>query len=718
MAIVTDAPTLTVQTGGLWNETTDLAAVSWTAQPHVMPGEVTRREGATPDSFTFLVPLDPSQSGPAYPAVAVKNYSTRAANGQDGYLPVAAAAAAGSIRPFELVSLLAGATRVFVGIVTGYRVICPEDSPEYVEITAEEIARWHMARIGLYGSLLYRHLQKNCAWQVNALEVFNPGGKPNMALDPSGTKLLAFGPTGLNFDTETETQRDTNLGYCDWWTPGDVWNYLRAQYGLGTGNGGVKTVNYLTWPEATVAAKWTPLYQEDNGAYKKAMDLPLTGMSLADALDALVRSCGPCSWGCYWDDAAHKYQLTFWDSRTGDLDGSILTLSRGTLGASVGSTPPDVVSAEISFDWDAARNRVKALGAKKRFDVTVGSIGGTLQRGWTVGDGPTSSNAQAKWIEHPADQRRDAYPDVFLVWYIAEVASSGSERVLWDGILGDSTYCYDGRRPLLAELVSKVLQTGDQEAVAESKVRVQCWRSWDAGGTWVPMPDNVQIELLPEGGIRFSANARDPELNAQYSIGSGGSPYTVIGPWSWNGDFDNPQTPDIMVTISVEIEERATSSTSPVDATGNAAPLAHWPTLEHIEDAADRYQYHARRAAYLRARDRGVGPWLRWVPIHGTITDAEVIHAFGQSADDPVVDQRPALYAVAGRLLSERARPAAGGALTVAPPGMNWSVRPGDFVDQLTGGGLRPTITLNAVVTGVRFAELDSVELRQEISFD
>jgi len=721
VAILTDAPVFRVDTAEAWTESSDLSKADWTEAANMVPVDFHKREGPEPNTLIVRATYDPGLSGPAYPSSVVRNGYERRPDGSDNDLVLPAVSVGnvtGGLPPFSLVRLYdvpAGATR-FVGIVTSFNWHFPPGQPEYCIITVAEIARWHMARIGVYGQRIWQHLQETSAWLTNTLPVYNEGDKPDQRWKDGGegddSADLSHVPPLLN--TLDGSQHTDVKDWSGFWTYGDIWNALRREYnltgndadGYAQGNGAVSTSKYLVWPEAIVGgtAPGEPtlerLFYDSTGADNKALDMALGGMSLCEAIDTIVTRAGGLSWACEWNDTKHKYDLYVF--LTSDTDASFdgtdaITLSRGALDASVGTSPPDVAGGSLTLDWNDARNSIKALGAKKRFEVTLSTADDTLNFGWTA-------SQQAEYItELAAGRRTERFPDVFCTYRIAENATDN--QVYWDPFFVDEDF--DGRRPILPEMLSRVLASDEAGTVRPVSVEIHVWRSKDGGSTWEPL-HGVPVDVRPDGSICLGNEAR---VKRSYVTDDD---KTVTDIFTWDGS----STPyDIRVTIAVESTNRLTTATSPLQASGRAQPGTYWPTLEMVEDAGDRFRGDYRSQAILYSYDAdgegGYEPRLNKDEGANTWGD----HEYGSGTPEAIRNDQAALGAVAQRILDARARPRVHGELVIPPHGISWTLRPGDYIDKLTGGGGRPDVQLNAVVNGVSYTSLDSTDLAMRVGF-
>jgi hypothetical protein len=552
----------------------------------------------------------------------------------------------------------------FCGIVTGWRIV-QAGQTEYAEVTCEEIARWHLARMAVYGTYLYRVETGDNQYVINSLPVFNERKKASQYYGSGGTELNKF--ITPDYNSENGAQKDGTLIYGGHWRLGDILNYLRAEYNLNTGNHPVLCDKYLSWPLAVDDVKYDFLFDDGQSPANanKTADFALGGMSLAEAIDTIVTRAGPYGWWCEWDDSNNIYNLMVAHMVSGTE--TTHNLTRGSLGGDVvGGSPadvPDVASMTLEYDWDDARNSLVSFGAKKRFELTVdngtdsGDFGGLIE-GWD-----TARNAA--WRADGNKKTREFQS--FFQRYLFK------KDIDWSGYFNNNLY-FEGAREPLPTLLSSAFQSTDDDNPEPTKLKVLAWRYKSA--TWEPMPEGVSLVLLPEGGIMLSGRAPN-EQTRWADDGSGGYP--------------------IRVTIAVEADERLTTSTNPLEASGDAEPLQHWPHLQQVVDNGDEFLYEARTEAYLPV-DASGDPVIDDPNSYSTLGSA--------SSPDVVRDDQAQLDAATQRTLDILSRPEVHGEIVCHD--LRFDMQVGDDIGSLTGGGNRPNITLNAVIGKLEFQGLDT----------
>lgn len=654
-----------IQYGGAWTEATVLSTVDWTNAdadliPVTVPLQVTKHGGPEPNEFTFQIwaasTQDVAPGTGVYGADNVVASSSRRPDGTSGdcYYPMIDAAY--PLKEFELIQLMdapdaaskGSGVSVFVGVVTELELTSTTDAGDMWTATVSEIARWHMGRIAVTGTALHRHSQGDNKWQADTLPVFNEEGKPDQHCTSDGTAQGRF----INQDHNTidGASAETPADFAGYWALGEVLNYLRREYnqtGAGEGNGSISTSEYLTWAEAAAGGTWDFLFALDT-VDQIVKDLALGGMSLAEAIDQIVTKAGPYEWRCEWDAATSKYILAIYSGLTGD-GASAKSYTRGTLGGSVGSTPPECDNVNLKWRWNEALTQVKPLGAKMRWEISAdtgsgGSFQGGLAKGWT------SAQETAYEGDKAAGEK---YPSVFQRYIFAD-------DINWETYFGHANFLSGHRRPL-PKLLSAAFGSDGSASQQPVKLSILAWRY--KGSAWEPAPDGVSVHIDSDGSILITGHA--PEEPDRWGENGSGTAY------------------DIGITIAVEDDARLTSASAVTD-----KPTG-WPTLEKAVDH-NASQYEADSEAYL--------------PVDGSnqpVLDNPSTARYHAGSGSPAVlkNDRDTLTKVAKRTLSAHSRPRLEGSIRVYA--LDWTIAPGQKVATLTGGGSRPSMTINAVVASI-----------------
>lgn len=652
-----------IQTGGRWTEDTDLGAVAWTdedldlAAP-IAPESVTKQSGPDPSYMTLLVQASASDvdtSGTIFPPTPVKAATDRAPDGtQREFVFPAKKTGDYALVPFTLVRLReadtnastdksSGVTR-FVGIVTDYEY---DLSAETCRVTVSEIARWHMGRIGLYGAYAFKVNAGSTVWIDDYLPVFNADGHADQYLDSDDARHGAF----INHDRNSldGVAIDGTKPYAGYWRLSDIWDYLRECYALVGSPGAVHTDKYLIW-EIANQPTWPGLpwlAADSAGNANMARNFAMGGLSLAEAIDQVVTKAGGYDWHCEWDDTEHKYRLCAWSAQTGNGDSQDYT--RGQPGNEMGeSTVPEVTSGTLRVSVDDARTQVKALGARKRFEISVNTTDGHIEPGWTSAI-QTTYNAASD-----ADKASTKYQSVYQRFVI-------KDTIDWSAFFG-SAYYFEGRRPWLPHLLSKVSAVDDSGVAAQARLRVTAWRYKSAA--WEQMPDGVSVQLHKDGSIQFRGKAEGDDTRWLEQPASAGL-YPV------------------KITLAIEADERLSTTTDPLTDIPSG-----WPTLEKVIDNA-AHQYEKRTAATLPTDGGAV-----------CMDDPDGVTAF----NNVLKTDQAKLDAEAQRTLDALARPRMDGDINLHT--LDWDAEPGMFVQTLIGGGTRPDIDVLAVAHEITYSGL------------
>lgn len=519
---------------------------------------------------------------------------------------------------------------VFLGLVAahGYDL-----GAERFVVEARDF-RWLLEKIPVLGRQAYRPSSETYAFELAALPVFNAGGRADRYA--AGDSIPAFAPPGSDVAGR--------------WRRGDVWNYLRRYWNAAPAEGLISTAGWLDWPEAVEDGALGFLFEDDGES--SPPELALGGLTLAGALDELLRGAGKLDWTLA-PLAEGQAQLKVFSTLSPGESQRQVTLARGTPGGSARLLRPEVAGGELTLSADRIAARVRALGAPERYDVSFDTASGTLAPGW-------SSAHQAAWLALSEAERARQYPAVFARWVVpddldwTEVFDAQGEET----VLGEERAREFGARLLSAD---GAVSGADGEPV---RIRLQLWRSKDAGATWEPAPAGVAAAPLAGAlGVELPAAARQ-----ELSRAPGAAPER----WSWDGD-DSPW--DIRVTASLGADRRASFLAQKSD-TG-------WPASERLV-LESGFRFDARRKA--------------WIPASGghPVAEGGEPALFGAAAADPERDDRERLAAAAERRLSDLARPSWRGEVRLSA--LRADVAPGDWLVKLAGGGDRPDVEVRAAV--------------------
>lgn len=657
-----------LQTGGPWTEATDLAEVEWTdidadLVPVNCPLNVEKDSGPHPNALKFQIRAAGAVSPPGDGSYGADNIAAvatrRRPDGTTGDMYYPLVGSANTLREFYLVQLMdaasngaedkAAGTSVFVGLVTEMELRSAARQGDVWDVEVSEIARWHMEKISVYGMALRRYSQADNKWQVNALPVFNAEGRPDQHLNDSGIQQERF--LNENYNSVDGAPIDA-VFYAGYWRLGEMLNYLRREYNQAGGNGAISTANYLAWAEADPGVKWDFLFTDaTSGDDQVAKEFALGGMTLAKAVDHIITRAGRFDWTCEWNPTTFKYDLLIFDSMAGD-GATAKTYTRGTLAGDVGSTPPEILSMDLRYSWDRALTRIKPLGGKKRWEFTADTTAATLKQGWTA----------AQKTAYDADKANGhKYPSVYGRYVVADAID-------WSAVFGHANFL-SGRRPVFPHILSTAQNADADAADVPTNLQIHVWRY--KGETWEPAPDGVACHVKRlDGSIHITGQAKGEDCR-----------------WGENGtDTAYP----IRVTIAVEDDARLTSAAAVED-----KPTG-WPTIEACVDAHE-YEYSERKGAYLPNDGSGH-------PVLDNPAATGMLNAVLRNDQDR-------LTAAATRTLKAQSKPSLSGSLTIKE--LDWTLKPGQLVGALTGGGARGTITINAVIHAISYNMAEGQESMQ-----
>lgn len=575
------------------------------AQRDDIRARVLLRSGSAPSEARLWVHRP---AGAAAGYVTVMEGETRSTQTMPGALGLTIAPH--GLKEWDFVRVLAeGYGRpVFLGMITGWRW---NRRAGRMEVIAKDF-RVLLRRIKCRGARFYRPAAADTVFIDDLGPHFGADGLPDLLYAPS---------EGAGYIERFTVPGCQNLpaagDLAAHWSPGDALNCLRDLFTV-TKPAALDAVDkFLTWPQATTTGDWSWLYEDpDSGDPRIVSDLDCRGRSLAWAIDQIVSAAGPYDWTLRYT-AEDKAELSIFPVCTDSVDGN---LSLGCSGGGIAADPPDVYDSDLELDWSEAYGEVRAVGARKRIDLTL-----TLTP-HASSDSPAVAAAsqlaplwdgtpQGTWIalaDDSPEKNGQGYQDVFCSF-------GAVDDLDWSTWLG--TVYREGPRPAEALLASQML--AEAEATGRPiRISARIWRQ--KGGTWEPLPDSIGVSILPDrAGIRLSASARDGRERAE---GAGAET------WSWYMDTTHPKLYPLRVTLCFEADERLYDS---------ATDTVDWPAGELYLPAGDRYRYDAR-----------ISCWLRWdgsKPIVNGGSD----HEFGSGTPDVVRDNSDELAALADRKLKQ-----------------------------------------------------------------
>lgn len=486
-------------------------------------------------------------------------------------------------------------------------------------------------------------------WIEHFVPEFNPRGKPNLY------RYYDLNATWLAFVDEASSAAVA-------WQRGIAWNYLRRYHSvelITTGDNPIANVrNWLDWSEASSGGWGSTLFGDD----ASVPDLGQGGGDLCSILDALIRRRADCSWTLGYDGTSGRARFVLFGTGSDSLtsEQQRVSFARGDVGDKPATGEPEVVGGRLTHSARRTALRQYGLGARKRFDVTLDTVAGTLEQGWTAAD-------QAAWIALDDDERGKQYPHVFLRWVAAA-------NLNWASTFGWAANLVRARQG------GGELESGDYSD-PKVKIRMLVWRSTSAGApyTWERVP--AELHCSPARGVlgvEFPQGAREER---EWVPDDGEDFFT------WDGNDGAPAVYQVRVTISVEADERVNA--------WNGGDFDEWPDLERML-IDDGYEYQARRDAYLLCDGSG-NP----VASGGTET------LKGSGADDEIRDDTGKLSDACTRLASQRVRTTVEGSIRLR--GLRGDLSVGDYVVKLVSGGddgTRPDWNVEAPIRALTFDAL------------
>jgi hypothetical protein len=459
---------------------------------------------------------------------------------------------------------------VFVGVVSGWRW---NRQAAQIEVVAQDY-RLILNRVVCRGSYWYRiHLGGDPVWIDDWGPHFNAEGRKDQQVSAAGRLATRFCTPDFTIDADN---------YAAAWRCGDALNCLRQLFTIQGPLGLDQVDRFIDWPEAKAdggLGGWDWLFTDPETREDRNLgELDCRGKKLGWAIDQIVSAAGPYDWTLDYQETG-KAKLRVFPTLEGTF--TDVDLSLGATGKSRAADPPDVDDCDFEIDWTEAVKTVRAVGARKRVDLTLQLALASPN----VAPNTDASSAlvplwgsaeQAAWLALPEsspEKNSQAFQDVFCTYG----APAGLD---WSSWLGAAFR--DGAREALALLVSRMLsETG--AAGRPVLVPFRVWRY--KGEAWEALPGVIGATLLKDRvGFRLAADARAYKRR---------EPGGTAERWTWYLDGATPRLYVLRVSLCVEANERLVEVSE--DDTLN------WPPGEFCLAAGDKYRYDLQKLCVLRA---------------------------------------------------------------------------------------------------------------------
>jgi len=626
----------------------------------VVPETVRLESGSEPGKLVFSLYADPVEGpqGVFPPISSVVTYAQRP-DGQ--YNEMTLPAFNGEpLKPFTTIRLRESATEADVSESDSYRFVgallaCELDlATESWLCTALEIPRWRMSKYVVRGTIWHNTNEADPQFYENTLPVFNAEGKRDMWVDNAGNRQLEFYHPDFKYAGVYWTAK---------WRLGDILNYLRKLYweivpATGLTILGIKGCStYMNWPEVTTVTH--PWLFETDGFEQVYPDFALGGMTLLEAIDTIIRKAGQ---GAEWT-TTFDYDTVMWDLEFYDRNGTdSLTLSRGTMGATIGSPddPPEISAGHVGYDWTDAADAVRVFGRPLKYECTIAydpdNVMNSVFPDMIKIDWDATAQTNYTSAEIATDAAADTdFPSVFTKFRFLETKN-------WSAAFGIAGISQQGEREVLREMLTKAVTGG-----GEIQGKVWRWLRTD-DGTPIFMSQPETVSLTFNQDFSFSVHGhytRDEVIPGTENDDTPKSPRFLCSipadasPWS---------VKPFIITLAVYGDERAVALTqedSPED----------WPP--HLEDTPDisKLENHWRYKV------------LHFLDADGKPTeDNPVSTQIVSVPTEKVLDNQNELDAIAIRRRRTVERPMCEGALEFGG-NLHWAVVPGLRLDTITGGG-------------------------------
>ena len=652
-----------LESGDRWTPDLDLDSIEWVDQTPgacVLPGEVTLREGPDPHELIFIVKADPENAagiGPVagnavYYPTTTKDLADRQPDGTDGTISMPASVD-GTFKPFQLIKLQSAATSSkedpttrFLGIILAAQLDLKQ---EEWRVTVMELTRWYLTKIYHTGIYYQPPTNDPAVFIENALPFYNESGKADQWVDNSGETEVdtpLFAPPDFHSYQGIPDPLSPPY-YSGYWTLGSILNQLRYIYFTNAPTFSKPDLTkIMDWDECS-ETKWPFLLIYAGTALPNIVKgFALGAISLNECIDAIVKRAGRYTWNMKLNPSTLKHELRIYDITVGDGRSDSMTRTAHDRKAHESG---ELASGMISFDWSDCATDVKVMGAKERWETTLGheiiETDRTIMEEALVADW-TSTEQDEYQIKEKLGDSVEKYDNVFRRFRIAFDAD-------WSTVTGNPAKL--GPRQMLSELLTEDTNADADET--HRKIKIRLWR-WDGiSGTYSEAPPSVSVQLDRNMTITIHGHDEDDEpiqnaagkrLYPRYLCSISDPPYSV--PW-----LVHP----FRVTISVEDDSRLTGSATDVP--------ANWPTMELVNEFPLAFQENRINA------------------IHGTLHNGDVVtpvqNNYGfidhvnKTESVTLHDDQDLVDVMAKRQLAYAARPGVKGMIELSY--VDWDLDPG-----------------------------------------
>jgi hypothetical protein len=517
-----------------------------------------------------------------------------------------------------------------------------------------------------------------------ALPVFNIDGMKNQEMtDGNGVGQFEHPDYAVN-GTE----------YACYWRLGDILNYLRTLFTDSLYNH-LLTTPFLNWPEVT-GDQWHFLNVED-AKEQIVMNLPLGGMTLAQAIDVIVRKAGK-EWSCNWNSNSSIYDLEIFSVQDGI--GEQVSLDRGGIGTTLGSTPPAVIDGVVSYDWTGAASSMKIFTKPDEWEVSVAYNPEGLLKD------PVELTGYPHNIEPAWDRTKELdYKLTEIAGYEDAVSVFGNVFTRWkfsDGNEWTDAFGGSGVTPNTRTGPHEMLRTLLTKDSDGSPMMGRVYRY--KNGNLDPQPETVALKVNGDGTFSITGYSRldlpipGTQSNPRYPRWlCSGVEFDAIG--TANTSNSNWVPRPFVLTIAVQADERYMGTAK------DEALEGVWPEMEFSPDPIQ--DANAIRFAALHTVDASDVP-----------TEDNPVTSKTVNTDAPwyLHDITSTTEQAAEKALRELSRPIVAGELHLPNP--NWSLRPGVQVTTISGGGTPslPTLQVYGVVSKVMVTGMAEGQLMQTVT--
>ena len=452
-------------------------------------------------------------------------------------------------------------TTIFLGLINSWRMVGGQGVAPKLIMKAVDY-RKAVNKMPNHGVVIGRDgpTAEQSYWLKSGLAAFNVKGRPNRWTPIDETPVFCVPETDI--PGEEDESEPTSAEH---WTLWHMFLYVRDVYDSEIEFNGRKPAEDLgswrTWfEEINVSDLAKERLSEDDIA---PAELDITGRSFGECLDLIFARANNVGWGVIYSDDKPSIEVYAIDN----LPESGITTETERQYKIVPGVEGDVQSYDLGKEAGDRYSRAIVLGKPDRYQATFSTLNQYDSDYRAVIDWDSAD--QTTFVAGAeSDIKTARFPHVFLRYKVPE-DFDWSE--LFDDVDGKPEPAYFKKsRPFLSTLLdiqANLYGTADQPVPLPIFIqRAILDQTWFRESDILPPEIGAKhIEILDqvvgEGGLILSRNARgiaETYWNDSISHDESDSDFAQAhaGPWTWNGDRDDPTRYEMRFTVAVEADSR------------------------------------------------------------------------------------------------------------------------------------------------------------------